>query len=107
MSSAAIASLPPMNMPVRTPSFGGREKIASCTSPVTSSSVDVDIRQHRVEAGVERHVHVERADVRERAEHVQDVLVGHARPRFVPPFAIRQRGAGALDAPRQVTAALD
>ena len=32
MSSARMAFLPPMNMPVRTPVLGGREKIASCTS---------------------------------------------------------------------------
>ncbi len=38
MSSAAPASLPPMNTPVRAPMFGGREKIASCTNPVTSFS---------------------------------------------------------------------
>ncbi len=39
MSSARMASLPPMNRPVRTPKFGGREKMASCVSAVTSSSV--------------------------------------------------------------------
>ena len=39
MSRASIARLPPMNMPVRFTPSGPREKIASCTSPVTSSSV--------------------------------------------------------------------
>ena len=39
MSSASMARLPPMNMPVRFTPSGPREKIASCTSPVTSSMV--------------------------------------------------------------------
>ena len=39
MSRARIAFLPPTNIPVRTPVFGGREKIASCTRAPTSSSV--------------------------------------------------------------------
>src|SRR4051812_36311166 len=42
MSSAAIAFLPAMNIAVRAPTFGGREKIASCTRPVISSSVTLD-----------------------------------------------------------------
>src|SRR6266850_4573911 len=39
ISRARMAFLPPMNIPVRTPVLGGREKIASCTRPPTSSSV--------------------------------------------------------------------
>ena len=39
MSRASIARLPPMNMAVRFTPSGPREKIASCTSPVTSSTV--------------------------------------------------------------------
>jgi hypothetical protein len=39
MSRASVAFLPPKNIPVLTPILGGRENIASCTRPVTSSSV--------------------------------------------------------------------
>ena len=39
MSRASMARLPPMNMAVRFTPSGPREKIASCTSPVTSSTV--------------------------------------------------------------------
>ena len=39
MSRASMARLPAMNMPVRFTPSGPREKIASCTSPVTSSRV--------------------------------------------------------------------
>ena len=39
MSRASDTFLPAKNMASRTPAFGGREKIASCTKPVTSSSV--------------------------------------------------------------------
>jgi hypothetical protein len=39
MSAAMAMSRPPMYMPVRSAPFGPREKIASCTSDVTSSTM--------------------------------------------------------------------
>ena len=40
----------------------------------------ISIGQHRVKTGVERHVHIERAHMFQRAEHMQDALVGHISP---------------------------
>ena len=84
--------MPPKNIPVLTPSFGGREKIASCTSPVTSSSVVLRIGGDRVKAGIDGHVDVKRTDVFERSDHVQDVLVGH---RSLPQFYLSGTSASA------------
>ena len=77
MSSASETSLPPMKMPVSTPASGGREKMASCTRPVTSPDAHADIGHDRVKSGIERHVHVERAHLLQRRQHVQNVLAGH------------------------------
>jgi hypothetical protein len=38
MASASTAFFPPMKRPVRRASFGGREKIASCTSALISAT---------------------------------------------------------------------
>src|SRR4029079_18535224 len=40
---------------------------------------DVGVGNRRVEAGVERHVHVERAHMLERCDHVQNAGVPHAK----------------------------
>ena len=44
--------------------------------------IDLAIRQDGVEARIQRHVDVERADVPERTQHVQNMLVGHRDPPF-------------------------
>ena len=77
MSSARIAFLPPMKMPVRRAPLGPREKIASCVRSGDLAELDGRVGHGGREAGVERHVHVERADMLQRAQHVQDVRSLH------------------------------
>ena len=61
-----------MKMPVRFAPLRAAREDRVLHEAVHLALLDVDVGHDGVEAGVERHVHVERTDVPQRAQHVQD-----------------------------------